>query len=82
MVEKSRFAVCISIGKTADGQLRIVLDDVERQETEPTQWRLFTFVTDAPVTETDLRQMRFSDEQLADFGRLVLGAVSIHATEA
>lgn len=54
-------------------------DDVERQDTEPTQWRLFTFVTDAPVTAVDLKTMQFSDEQLAGFGRLVLGAVSVHA---
>jgi hypothetical protein len=78
MYERSRFAVCISIGKTAGGELRLLVDDVECNGLDPLQWRHFTFVTDAAVAATDLAQMRFTDEQLANFGRLVLGAVAVH----
>jgi hypothetical protein len=82
MHKRSRFAVCISISKAVTGELRLVVDDVEREGSNPVRWRLFTFVTDAPITATDLAQMRFTDQQLADFGRLVLGAVSVHAPSA
>jgi hypothetical protein len=78
MYERSQFAVCISLGKTPDGRLLLVLDDVERQRTKPEQWRMFTFVTDAPVAEADLTTMNFTDEQFADFGRLVLGSLAVH----
>ena len=35
MYERSQFAVCISLGKTPDGRLLLVLDDVERQRMKP-----------------------------------------------
>jgi hypothetical protein len=82
MHERSCFAVCISLDKIANGQLRLVLDDVERDGTDPLRWRLSAFVTVAAMTTSDLAQMRFTDQQLADFGGLVLGAVAVHMTSS
>ena len=70
------------MSETVSGDLRLVIDDIEREAKEPPQWRLFTFVTDAVVTKADLIQMNFTDQQLADFGRLMLGAIAVHVSDS
>ncbi len=66
--------LCISVRPHA-GKLELTLDSVSLNGTNSRTWRHDTFITFADLDVKEAKEFSFSEERLAEFGRLVLGAL-------
>jgi hypothetical protein len=77
-VRQSNEALCLSLEQNGNGEVLVIFDAVTRKQSSESGWRQEAFITNVTVGEDQLRGMKFSDEDLAEFGRTVLGSLAIH----
>jgi hypothetical protein len=71
---RGQHGLCISMRPT-NGTLELTLDTVALASPTSRTWRHDVFVTFADLDLAQARRFSFTDEQLANFGRLALGAL-------
>jgi hypothetical protein len=67
----------VSLREEDDGSISIVLDDMMRSSTDSKRWEQTCFVTHHSVSRDFLTEQKFSDDQLRDFGSLVLARLAV-----
>jgi len=71
---RGKRGLCISV-RPIDGHLELTVDTVTLDDPVSRLWRHDTFITFVEVTAVQAKRFEFSEQQLAGFGRTMLGAL-------
>jgi hypothetical protein len=71
-----RFAVAARIDETADGRLRLVLDDLEAVDSDNQEWRRWAFFTTMELDKNRSLSHSLSDDEYSRIGHAVMARLA------
>lgn len=71
-MSKQKRAVMVSLEKSKEGKLKLILDDLVQAKGKPTEWTKDVLITFKECDIKTFEKLEFSDKELADFGYYII----------